>query len=77
MPKPVRPKCAAVTHYWREYYINYEAMMGVGLCSLCANSGIIDTTKSATSATGHKAGRKNFCICPNGQAMRKCGAKLK
>ena len=77
MPKPVSPKCIAVTRYWMEYYVNAEACHGCGLCSLCGNTGIIDTTKSATSPTGdEKPGRKNFCICPNGQVMRKHGVKL-
>jgi hypothetical protein len=60
---------ATVTEYWRKYYINDDVPLG--LCSLCGNSGFIDTTLSAISPAGIHAGRKNFCICPNGQAMRK------
>lgn len=73
----VSPKCAAVTRYWSEYYVNNEACGGCGLCSLCGNTGIIDTTNSAKSPRGDESpGRKNYCICPNGQVMRKHGAKL-
>jgi hypothetical protein len=61
----------AITEYWGEHYINDIH------CSLCGNSGIIDTTGVTTIdnriAQGARVmvGRKNFCICPNGQAMRK------
>lgn len=51
--------------YWQKHYHND----GCGLCSLCGNTGIIDTTESATSPRGIKGmGRKNYCICPNGRA---------
>ena len=53
----------AVEEYWMKYYVND------GLCSLCGNTGIIDTTGVCTPA-GVEVGRKNFCICPNGQARR-------
>lgn len=53
-----------ITEYWRNHYVNK------GHCSLCGNSGIIDTTGVRTAA-GVIAGRKNYCICPNGQSIRK------
>ncbi len=53
----------AITEYWSENYINK------GHCSLCANHRIIDTT-GAKTPVGLEVGRKNYCICPNGQAMR-------
>lgn len=62
-----------VTAYWLEYYVNDE----VGLCSLCGNSGQIDTTRTAVSAAGVNSGRWNWCICPNGQAMRSITRKQK
>ena len=69
----VSPKCAAVKRYWREYYLCHQT----GLCVLCGNTGILDTTKSAKSPRGEESpGRKNYCICPNGQDMRKHGANL-
>lgn len=54
----------AVTDYWLEFYIQDS------FCSLCGNNGIIDTTGIKTP-NGNLIGRKNFCICPNGQAIRK------
>jgi hypothetical protein len=46
----------------------------VGLCSLCGNSGVIDTRATAVSAAGVRSGRVNFCICPNGRALKEGGA---
>lgn len=59
-------KCKKVTDYWLAYYVSEN-----GLCSLCGNTGTLDTSKTAISPAGHRSGRKNFCICPNGQAERK------
>ena len=39
-------------------------------CTLCANSGVIDSRGRRTAA-GVMVGRLNWCICPNGQALRK------
>lgn len=63
----------ALTSYWEKYYLTEETTdIGTySMCSLCANQGIIDTTQSAISPNDNYLGRKNFCICPNGQAMRK------
>jgi hypothetical protein len=54
----------SLNDYWFEFYVNQ------GLCSLCGNTGVIDTTGVKTPA-GVEVGRKNWCICPNGQAMRR------
>jgi hypothetical protein len=59
---------AAVTDYWMAHYVSAPPH---SLCTLCGNSGTIDTTKTAISAAGVNAGRVSFCICPNGQALRK------
>jgi hypothetical protein len=67
---PVRQK--RLTDYWLAYYVDTKLC----LCSLCGNTGIIDTRRSATSPAGVDAGRKNFCICPNGQAMRHGAANV-
>jgi hypothetical protein len=65
MPKrPVSIKNEEVARYAMEFYSNKR------LCSLCGNHGIIDTT-GVKSPAGVEVGRKNFCICPNGQAIRK------
>lgn len=54
--------------FWRDYYVDADTT----LCTLCGNSGMVDTRETAISAAGVKAGKIQFCICPNGLAMRKC-----
>lgn len=61
-----RSENKAVTDYWLEHYVNRH------MCSLCGNSGRIDT-RGVRTAAGHEVGRINFCICPNGQALREHG----
>lgn len=68
MKKPIRPKHYIVTEYWRTFYASDH-------CTLCGNSGVIDTSEARTG-TGLRVGRKNWCICPNGQAMRSAGLSL-
>jgi len=53
----------AVTKYWSEFYCDHR-------CTLCGNTGIVDTTSTAISPSGEYVGKKQFCICPNGQEMR-------
>ena len=53
-----------LTNYWLDHYVGAS-----GLCSLCANTGIIDT-RGMRSPDGVECGARNYCICPNGQAMR-------
>ena len=53
-----------VTDYVFTHYLSPENM-----CSLCGQRGIIDTRGVKTPA-GVEAGRLNWCLCPNGQAMR-------
>jgi hypothetical protein len=59
----MRAKHYLITRYWLEYYADSH-------CTLCGNSGVIDTAGVRTAA-GKEVGRKNYCICPNGQALRK------
>jgi hypothetical protein len=61
---PVLDVSAVVTEYW---FTNYTYK---GLCSLCGNSGVIDTTGIVFTNAGLMVGRQNFCICPNGQELR-------
>ena len=68
MNKPIRAKHYIVTNYWLEYYADKH-------CTLCGNHGRIDTTGTETPA-GLEVGRINYCICPNGQALRVAGAPL-
>lgn len=62
MKKQIRPKHYIVTNYWLTYYAAEH-------CTLCGNSGVIDTTEARTRA-GLRVGRGNYCICPNGQSRR-------
>jgi hypothetical protein len=57
-----------VTAYWMKHYMEAH-------CTLCGNWGAIDTTGTKTPA-GYEVGRLNFCICPNGQALREGRADL-
>jgi hypothetical protein len=66
-----------ITDYWQKYFLTEEDA-GFGpysMCSLCANQGIIDTRETAISPRGNYLGRLNFCICPNGQVLRKQHSK--
>ncbi len=58
----------AITKYWLEHYCTNH-------CTLCGNWGFIDSTGAKTAA-GVLTGRINYCICPNGQALRKGKASL-
>lgn len=60
----VRAKHYVVRDYWLAYYLEK------GICSLCGNSGRVNTV-GVKSAAGVHVGKINFCICPNGQIMRK------
>ena len=53
-----------ITNYWLEHYCTEH-------CTLCGNSGVLDTRATAVTAAGVWVGRLNYCICPNGQALRK------
>ncbi len=56
-----------LSDYWVRHYATDH-------CTLCGNSGVIDTRSSAVTATGKRVGRLNWCICPNGVGLRKgCG----
>ena len=55
-----------IVQYWMKYYVQNNH------CSLCGNVGLIDSRSSVTPA-GFFCGRVNFCICPNGQALRRSG----
>ena len=60
----IRAMNGHVVNYWMKYYVNRLH------CSLCGNRGVIDT-RGATTPAGVEVGRRNWCICPNGQAIRK------
>lgn len=56
-----------VSDYWLKHYATNH-------CTLCGNHGVIDTRATAVTPAGYWVGRLNFCICPNGQTLRKGGA---
>ena len=58
-------------YFWKFFFDN-----NTHLCSLCGNSGVIDTRETAISGAGVIAGKLNYCICPNGRAMREEGCSL-
>ena len=65
----LRLKHDVVTNYWLDFYCADH-------CTLCGNWGWIDTRGVRTPA-GVQVGRVNYCICPNGQALRAGGAEVR
>jgi hypothetical protein len=55
----------AVNVYWLAYFVGRD-----GQCSLCGNSGVVNTRDRAMNASGVDQGRIQFCFCPNGQEIR-------
>ena len=51
-----------LTEYWLKHFCDSH-------CTICGNHGIIDSRGIRTSAGLH-VGRLNYCICPNGMALR-------
>lgn len=52
-----------VVAYWARLYEDR------GQCTLCGNSGLLDTTGVCTPANV-PVGRPHWCICPNGMQLR-------
>ena len=46
------------------------------VCGLCGNTGIINTSNSATSMAGIRTGGLHYCVCPNGRTLKKLKVKL-
>ncbi len=66
----MRRKISAWNSVVGEYaIIFYSTEWPPHICTLCGNSGIVDT-RGVTSARGRACGRLNYCICPNGQTLR-------
>ena len=56
---------AVLGNYWMENYFDNET----GLCSLCGDTGIIETAPK--TPTGKPLGTfKNYCVCPNGRSIK-------
>lgn len=60
-----------ITDYWMQNYCDPVNHM----CTLCGQSGVIHSEGIRTPA-GLLVGRANYCICPNGQAMREQSGNL-
>lgn len=56
-------KYPSKTAFFAEFVIPH------GHCSLCGNSGIVDT-RGVETAAGVPVGGRFFCLCPNGRAMK-------
>jgi hypothetical protein len=60
----------------REEWLRYSHPT-LSLCSLCGNTGVIDTRGRAISPAGYDAGMRHYCLCPNGRAMRETDPEQK
>ena len=61
----MKAKSREVSAYWAEFYSDG------GYCTLCGNTGIVNTINTALTPKGEKGfGRRQFCFCPNGQHFR-------
>jgi len=63
-----------VDHYWLNHYLTPVSEADgrtYTVCSLCGNSGVINS--NCFTPSGLKVEKKVFCICPNGQSLRKMG----
>ena len=66
---PMPKRRTILRDFWQDNYFNRTIALG-GLCGLCANTGIIDTTTTAISPKGIMAGGKYYCVCPNGRNLQ-------
>lgn len=71
MPKPITKNQLA--DFWSENYVSFRDWEGLplGHCGICGNSGVIDTRGKVFTAAGVECGMRTYCICPNGQALKK------
>lgn len=64
-----------VDNYWLNHFIvpvsNLDTGLTYGACSLCGDNGVINS--HCFTPTGFEINKKVFCICPNGQSLRKLG----
>jgi len=57
-----------LVEYWLKNYCTEH-------CTICGNTGIIDS-RGVKTAAGYEVGRLNYCICPNGLALREQKADM-
>lgn len=63
----MEPLNDSVAMYCSAYYFDPDT----STCTLCGNSGVIDTRLTAVSSTGNPVGCLNWCLCSVGQCFRK------
>ena len=61
----VSAKNAKVAEYWRTFYVAPS-----GLCAICGNSGVVDTSRTKSPVGEPVRLATIFCFCPNGQMLR-------
>lgn len=69
LPRPAHERWyedAHITSYCDKHYTTTD---GLANCVLCGCTGVIDTRGVRTPA-GQQAGRRSWCMCPNGQIKR-------
>lgn len=54
-----------LTKVWKDEFVKGK------YCSLCGNTGIIDTRGRKICYTNVEFGRVSFCICPMGRATKR------
>jgi len=57
-----------IDRFWMTNYI-VRTDDGITHCGLCGNNGVIHS--KCFTPRGNKIDQKFFCICPNGQALKK------
>jgi len=60
-----------IDRYWLKHYVSSPPL---GLCTLCGNTGVIDTRNVRSPAGVFPGKHSEYCICPNGRCMRKGAA---
>ncbi len=62
--KPIYKSNKSFTEYFFDHFMNED-----GLCGLCGNTGIVETTPTNPMKT-KRYKFKTSCICPDGQCIR-------
>lgn len=65
MTDPTEENDLVLTKIWKAEFVKGK------YCSLCGNSGIIDSRGRKVFSTNVEVGRTSFCICPIGRATKR------
>lgn len=60
-----------LSDFWFENFISPNHH-----CGICGNWGVIDTRGKVFTPAGVECGIRTYCLCPNGQVMKRGKAKL-